>query len=531
MRWSDASIHVALQIMVSSKSSCIDRINNLNIIKLPSKSTMRLKRFDYRFGAGMSEGLLDQITTSLKNHRVAHKNVGDPYLCVKIDELFVKGNIVYNPANMSIIGLCHDIDSAAFLEPTYDMMQQIMSNSNDSNASDESIFAKYNTKLILQSIVVDLASQWSTPGPFWPVHKTSDRKHLYYFVVDDLIAPLTIEKQLPIRLLTSDMSQSNLSFVLEVAGASNCNELLGKPIEIKFPFHDDDQVLLFMFDPVHVLKNIRNYFSESTMSNYNSEDNCFKLQDGCNAISWDWLIDIGNSSVAGLFDVGRTISSKALFLNSWSKQRVNLALDIFNEKVESILKFEFEKKQKNKDPTFASVQCTYMFVHHVRKFLVGTFCKPIAEPGNSRVATCNHPIFQTLSESYKYFDKLRVNNPKACLPLKTFASISSIYYGFCAVWQQFYDQYKDENNPGYLKAGVYLCPARMTQNEIEKLFSKLRGMGCDGTDTFATGIANVKMTQDLQHSTYQTPNKNNSIKDHWQYQMRSATKKANSVGC
>ena len=56
-------------------------------------------------------------------------------------------------------------------------------------------------------------------------------------------------------------------------------------------------------------------------------------------------------------------------------------------------------------------------------------------------------------------------------------------------------------------------------------------MGCDGTDTLPTGIANVKMTQDLQHSTHQTPKKNNSIKDHWHYQMRSATKKANSVGC
>ena len=76
------------------------------------------------------------------------------------------------------------------------------------------------------------------------------------------------------------------------------------------------------------------------------DDNCFKLQDGNNAISWDWLIEIDKSSVGGLYAVGRTISSKALYLNSWSKQRVNLALDIFNEKVESVLKSEFEKKNK-----------------------------------------------------------------------------------------------------------------------------------------------------------------------------------------
>ena len=531
MRWSDATIHFALQLMVSSKSSCIERINDLNIIKLPSKSTMRLKRFNYRFGAGMSQGLLDQISESLKNHRVKHKNVGDPYLYVKIDELYVKGSIVYNPANMNIIGLCHDIDSADFLAPTYDMMQQIMSDSNEDNSSDEVIFGKYFTKMILQTIVADLASSWSTPGPFWPVHKTSDCKHLYYFVIDDLIAPLEIEKQLSIRLLTSDMSNSNLSFVLELFGANDSNQLIGKPLKIVLPFHGEDESLLFMFDPVHVLKNIRNYFSESTLSNFNCDDNCFKLQDGNNAISWDWLIEILDSSVGGLYAVGRTISSRALYLNSWSKQRVNLALDIFNEKVESILKSEFENKKQNKDPTYASVQSTYFFIHYVRKFLVGTFCNPIAEPGNSRVAKVDHGIFQQLEQSYKYFEKLRKNNSKACLPLKTSASISSIYFGFCEVWKQFYNQFKDENEIGCLKTGVYLCPARMTQNEIEKLFSKLRGMGCDGTDTFATGIANIKMTQDLQNCAHQTPRKNNSIADHRQFQMRSATKKANSVGC
>ena len=126
--------------------------------------------------------------------------------------------------------------------------------------------------------------------------------------------------------------------------------------------------------------------------------------------------------------------------------------------------------------------------------------------------------------------QLRENNPKACLPLKTFASISSIYHGFSEVWEQFYMQFSDENNIGHLIEGVHLCPFRMTQNEIEKLFSKLRGMGCDGTDTFPTGIANVKMTQDLQTSTHRTPKKNNSIAEHKQFQTRSAIKKANSLG-
>ena len=525
MRWSDATIHVALQIMASSSPKLIQRLRDSNIINLPSVPTMQLKRFRFRHEDGLSYELLNDIDKSLKEHRSINKNIGDPFLCIKIDELYIKNSIIYNPSNMKIIGLCHDIDSDSFLSPTYDMIQQLLNDKDNDDAScDELIINKYSSKMILQSIIIDLSSKWSYAGPYWAVHKSSNAKHLYSFIIDDLIAPLKVEKKLTTRLLISDMSNPNLGFVLNLLNAKDCHELNQKKgsLSIRLPYYNHDEQLIFMFDPVHVLKNIRNYFSTSTQSNFNPQKKCYKLQDGTNMISWDLLIDILNTNVTGLYDVGRTISNKSLFLTAWTKQRVNLALDIFNVKVESVL------ESRTDSPNGNCVKSTLKFIRNVRKFLVGTFCNPIDNKNNIAISNSNHAIFDELRKSFTYFENLQNNNPNACLPIKTYTSICSIYYGFCDVWKLFYEEYKDPQDNGKLMEGVYLCPARMTQNELEKLFSKLRGMKCDAPDLYATGLANHRMQQSCQMNTPRTQRSNNSISEHRSFQTMSAIKQSNN---
>eukprot|EP01083_Nonionella_stella_P070329 188106_1 len=50
MRWSQATYQIAIQLACSSGSKCCKRMNDLNILYLPSDGMIKLKRYDFQHG-------------------------------------------------------------------------------------------------------------------------------------------------------------------------------------------------------------------------------------------------------------------------------------------------------------------------------------------------------------------------------------------------------------------------------------------------------------------------------------------------
>eukprot|EP01083_Nonionella_stella_P109674 320039_1 len=120
-----------------------------------------------------------------------------------------------------------------------------------------------------------------------------------------------------------------------------------------------------MFDPVHCLKALRNALSHSKYARYNIKKQKYPLQNGSDVITWEHIVKIHNDDVGFDWAQHRTLSNAAVYLNPWSRQRVNLALNVFDINVVSALKFY----QKNGHP----VDGTLEYIEAVRAFLVGTF--------------------------------------------------------------------------------------------------------------------------------------------------------------
>eukprot|EP01083_Nonionella_stella_P015487 43362_1 len=73
----------------------------------------------------------------------------------------------------------------------------------------------------------------------------------------------------------------------------------------------------------------------------------------------------------------------------------------------------------------------------------------------------------------------------------------ALRFGFEYICKQFCEHYKDPNANNKLLEGVYLRPSRLTTNDVEKLFSKFRGMRTDGISQYAKGPAIMRTQQAL----------------------------------
>ncbi len=83
-----------------------------------------------------------------------------------------------------------------------------------------------------------------------------------------------------------------------------------------------------------------------------------------------------------------------------------------------------------------------------------------------------------IDEAWEWFEEFQTNNPHSCLPIETYLSLSSIRFGFEAICNDFSQYYQDVYDPE--TNNVYLCPYRLTTNDVELFFSKQRGRHCDG---------------------------------------------------
>eukprot|EP01083_Nonionella_stella_P018151 50713_1 len=212
------------------------------------------------------------------------------------------------------------------------------------------------------------------------------------------------------------MSSGNLSFVQSLTDDKTSNDMINKAILLEIPFYSFKP--LFMFDPQHALKGLRNALFNSTFDKYDLRTQCYPLQSADGAITVEDLRELFKHDTA-LYVSNRTLSSKNLWLDPWTKQSVKLILQVFNPIVLSKLKQMPEYK------------ATTDFIDNACKLLIGTFVSPGKEYGKFDAVVSPKPaILKQVSDAFEFFRSLQDDNPDSCLHIKTYLCISSIRYGF-----------------------------------------------------------------------------------------------------
>ena len=178
-----------------------------------------------------------------------------------------------------------------------------------------------------------------------------------------------------------------------------------------------------------------------------------------------------------------------MYLNPWSKQRVILALQIFDEKVVSGL--EYYQSQGH------SVRGTLEFIKAVRLLLVGSFVAPSKNDYKyGKIYGADNDLLPRLDVAWKWFAKFQADNAedKLCLNVKTLLAVSSIRFGFEWVVSEFAAFYASAVMRGERRP--YLRAYSFTTNDVEKFFSKQRGSHCDQVDTYDKGVGKIRMMQE-----------------------------------
>ena len=197
--------------------------------------------------------------------------------------------------------------------------------------------------------------------------------HLFGFSVDKpdrpaktilalMVAPLLgvpafVARLIPIFSLTAELQYEQVNLLLKIVHACDgyvflvMNDSLksnqkmfslfhqnfeSKSISsIKHPIENDQYCELFLlYDPVHLVKNIRNNWCTEKMKMLKFFD---KEKDTVCTASWSDLVNIYKKESEGIVTL-TTISYAALYPTNFDKQKVSLALQIFNEKVPPLLR-------------------------------------------------------------------------------------------------------------------------------------------------------------------------------------------------
>eukprot|EP01083_Nonionella_stella_P139579 426026_1 len=131
-----------------------------------------------------------------------------------------------------------------FLEPIYKNANAIAQGSED-----VATLLPSQASQILQITIFDIASDFSTPGPYFPTTEGTKFKHLYTFIVDQFLYPWKMITGFDMNVMLFDMSQVNQSFVLRLSRNKSFEQTIGAPILIALPFQR--KPLCAMMDAVH----------------------------------------------------------------------------------------------------------------------------------------------------------------------------------------------------------------------------------------------------------------------------------------
>lgn len=475
-RWSFSTIHTALKMFIKGGSNCIKKINDMNIITLPSEKTLKLKRYEFQHKQGASVEYLQDFRNRLFRSRETRNSPGEPFLILKYDELYVRNGVVFNPHSLQLMGLTSDFETDDLLSPFYALVNDIASDQD----VDKKILQRHSAKMILQTIISDMGSDFNEVGPCWSSAEPMKKHAMYVYLVDGLMLPLAA-LGLQFQALLSDMSSGNLSFV-QLLTQETAAQMANKAITLNIPFYHFKP--LFIFDAQHSLKSLRNALFASTFQEYDLVNQCYPLQISHKPITVDHLREMYKQDTS-MFVANRTLTEANLWPDAWSKQSVPLCLQIFNHIVLSAMKDEVE------------YEGTYQYILNASKLLIGTIVAPGRNyQGYSDLTSSNHPLINQMKQAFEYFSKWRQSDPDSFLHVKTYLTISSINYGV----QKFCDRFKCHysTSDGEMMKNVYVCLPRLSTNDVELFFSNVRRLNCDSAVSVSRAQGMQRQNQNMK---------------------------------
>eukprot|EP01083_Nonionella_stella_P065576 171945_1 len=424
--------------------------------------------------SGTTVELINNILQRCKNRYIQKNRDFNPSFGFKFDELYIAKRLIFNPNDMSLVGITHSLDSDDFLEPIYKNANAIAQGSED-----VATLLPSQASQILQITIFDIASDFSTPGPYFPTTEGTKFKHLYTFIVDQFLYPWKMITGFDMNVMLFDMSQVNQSFVLRLSRNKSFEQTIGAPILIALPFQR--KPLCAMMDAVHTMKNVRNQMYNSRMPNK------ITLRYHGVPITWNIFIDLYEKYLSKSISLNRSLTYKAIYLDRFTKLNVPMALSIFSENTISALQ---AVQDASADGSSGVIGALFL-AKAAKKFFVGIFVNRTKGRQNLKVKNMKHPIFQTLDEAYTDFMEWRNQDGKNALNVRTFAAISSIHFGFKYLAKLVFDKYGENSS-------VYICPMRLTTNEVESLFNQVRGDDHDNLPQYPNTLASILCCDEIK---------------------------------
>lgn len=448
-RWHPIMIRIALALRKSA--STYKDVQDLGIIELPS---LRLL-YDYTNFIELKEGCQEEILKDIKGKLKFCKENHEKFCHLMLDEMHIRSNLVLNRKNGDIIGYTNlnDVESELL------KFEQDVSG----EATVGAPVAKKVLVFMLRGIKNPLKSEVVA------VYSTDELSAAQLHARTWEVIYHLEKSEIPVLTLAFDGASTNRSFVhMHVMF-----NYLGSPYVTTNFTSPDRRPLFFIMDPPHLLKTIRNCFSNSF-----AHKNSRKLQKDGKILSW--------KSIQKLFEIATSekytnhkLTMDHVTLTSFSKMKVYYAAQVMSASVAKAL-----RKYKNHDLLKGfDAEATAYFIELVNDWFDCLNADASVLDGKRADNTNLHPYmpgdprFDFLLKKFMlYFDdwerevaasgKSKKEKKKMMLSWETNGGLRITTHNFVAVSEYLFQQ------------GATSIEARVfNQDPLEQYFSRLRAKG------------------------------------------------------
>ena len=330
MRWHPMIIKWCIYLKGRS-SGTYDALCNSGFISLPSERTL----YDYTNittkGTGYKVDVTDMLYKELyerKQPLQKHEKI----VGLLQDEIRIKSDLVYDKHTGELIGFV-DLDKVG-----NDLMniQEVLKD-------EEKVLAKY----VLVVMVRGVASNLKFPlGHFATAGITADQ---LFPILWKAVEICEIDLDLTVLYITSDGASPNRRFIKLHKNGDDSVVYRAENI-----FASDERYIYFFSDAPHLLKTVRNCFSNS-----NSHKKTRKMWKSGLDISWMHIVNLYKDYCMGTWGVCPKLTRAHIDISSFGCMKVNLAAQVMSATVANALEMYYPPQV---------VAETVIFIRHINKF-------------------------------------------------------------------------------------------------------------------------------------------------------------------
>ena len=330
MRWHPMIIKWCIYLKGRSTGT-YDALRNSGFINLPSERTL----YDYTnvtskgtgFQVDVVEMLYNELYSKTEPLQKHQKIVG-----LLQDEIKIKSDLVYDKHTGELVGFV-DLDKVG-----NDLL-----NIEEVLKDKEKELAKY----VLVVMVRGIASNLKFPlGHFATAGITADQ---LFPILWKAVEICELDLDLTVLFITSDGASPNRRFIKLHRNGDNSVVYRADNI-----FASEERYIYFISDAPHLLKTVRNCFSNS----YSHKNTRKMWKDGYN-ISWMHIVNLYKDYCSGTWGVCPKLTRAHIDISSFGCMKVNLAAQVLSSTVANALEMYYPVQ---------TVSETVKFVRHVNKF-------------------------------------------------------------------------------------------------------------------------------------------------------------------